>query len=65
MALRSAGESLAARALPPFKPPSLPNATAAGFFSDLGSVSLITSCKMLNAARFGSFGRFRFIMLPI
>src|SRR4051812_24487918 len=26
-------ESFAARALPPFRPPSLPNATAAGFFS--------------------------------
>ena len=30
--LRS-GESLAARALPPLRPPSLPKATAAGFFS--------------------------------
>jgi hypothetical protein len=26
------GESFAARAGPPFKPPSRPNATAAGFF---------------------------------
>src|SRR4051794_11761873 len=28
----SSGERLAARALPPFSPPSLPRATAAGFF---------------------------------
>ena len=33
MDLRFAGESLAARALPPFSPPRLPSSTAAGFFS--------------------------------
>jgi hypothetical protein len=32
---RSSGESFAAFAGPPFKPPSLPKATAAGFFSFL------------------------------
>jgi hypothetical protein len=31
--LRLAGESFAARAFPPFNPPSLPSATALGFFS--------------------------------
>lgn len=33
MRFRSLGESLAALAFPPFKPPSRPRATAAGFFS--------------------------------
>jgi hypothetical protein len=33
MLRRLAGDSLFARALPPFSPPSLPRATAAGFFS--------------------------------
>ena len=33
MALRLAGDSAAARAFLPFTPPSLPKATAAGFFS--------------------------------
>jgi hypothetical protein len=33
MDLRLAGDSFAARALPPFNPPSLPSATALGFFS--------------------------------
>jgi len=33
MDLRLAGESFAAGALPPFDPPSLPRATALGFFS--------------------------------
>jgi hypothetical protein len=31
---RLRGESFSARALPPFDPPSLPSATAAGFFDD-------------------------------
>lgn len=34
---RLVGDSAAARALPPFAPPSVPNATAAGFFVDSGS----------------------------
>jgi hypothetical protein len=36
------GESFAALATPPFKPPSLPSTTAAGFFSALGS----TACTL-------------------
>ena len=32
LALRSAADSFAARAFPPFNPPSLPSATAAAFF---------------------------------
>lgn len=36
MALRRSGESAAALAFPPFFPPSLPRATAAGFFRFLG-----------------------------
>jgi hypothetical protein len=32
LALRSAADSLAARAFPPFSPPSRPKATAAAFF---------------------------------
>ena len=31
--IRFLGDSFSARALPPFKPPNLPRATAAGFFS--------------------------------
>lgn len=37
ISLRFADERLAARALPPFSPPSLPSSTAAGFFSLIGS----------------------------
>jgi len=33
ISLRLSGESLAARLTPPFSPPSLPKATAAGFFA--------------------------------
>jgi len=36
MRWRSAGVMLAARALPPLRPPKRPSATAAGFFSGLG-----------------------------
>ncbi len=32
ISLRRSGESFEARILPPFDPPSFPNATAAGFF---------------------------------
>jgi hypothetical protein len=34
--LRLVAESFSALALPPFRPPSRPNATAAGFFSGFG-----------------------------
>lgn len=36
MDLRFAEDSFAARALPPFNPPSLPSATALGFFPCVG-----------------------------
>jgi len=51
IAFRSPGESFAALALPPFKPPSRPSVTAAGFFSlgagggtcpEIGKKSVIT-----------------------
>jgi len=37
ISLRFLGVRLAALALPPFNPPSLPSATAAGFFSGTGA----------------------------
>jgi hypothetical protein len=58
---RFLADSFAARALPPFLPPSLPNATAAGFFSfglfaSTASGSKISSRDSIieNAASFGS-----------
>jgi hypothetical protein len=57
---------LAARAFPPFIPPSLPRATAAGFFSSAGEAGAVAlgegnSCPVLNATMwaaswFGSRG---------
>ena|SRR2546422_5435187 len=59
--LRLLPDSLSARAFPPFRPPSLPSATAAGFFcdsSDFGvSGSPIASSMTWRAKRFGSDGR--------
>ena len=43
MALRFAAESLSALARPPLAPPSLPRATAAGFFPAFGSSSGVPS----------------------
>lgn len=43
MAFRLSGESFAALAFPPLAPPSLPNATAAGFFPALGFSSGVPS----------------------
>lgn len=40
--LRSFAVSASARALPPFNPPSLPNATAAGFFFNF--VAMCQAC---------------------
>jgi hypothetical protein len=64
---RFLGESFAARALPPFGPPSFPIATACGFFSRAGGWPLegvlpagtptgspVTSWKMRAAVRMGS-----------
>lgn len=48
IAERREAVSFAARALPPFNPPSRPSATAAGFFSDA------TSPTMREAMRFTS-----------
>lgn len=48
MALRLAGDSFSARALPPFIPPSLPRATAAGFFSGFGAVVCWTIAKAVS-----------------
>ncbi len=45
---RRAALNFAALACPPFRPPSFPNATAAGFFS------VVTSPRMRDAMRFGS-----------
>lgn len=47
--------SLAARIFPPLSPPSLPRATAAGFFS-LGFWP-VASRTTESASSFGSFGR--------
>jgi hypothetical protein len=49
------GVNLFALALPPFNPPSLPNATAEGFFSGLGfSSDSIVLDTILVAIRFMS-----------
>jgi hypothetical protein len=40
LALRSVADSLAALALPPFSPPSLPSATAAAFFVSLWFIAM-------------------------
>jgi hypothetical protein len=62
MALRCSVVRLFARALPPFKPPSLPSATAAGFFwwpfdfvASLASSRLINSSRPEKAISFSSF----------
>ena len=44
----------AARAFPPFRPPSRPRATAAGFF--VGLISPTASPTMVAASRLGSVG---------
>jgi hypothetical protein len=56
MAMRLAGESFAARALPPFNPPSLPRATAAGFLAGagVGAACPVDCCMILNAVSFMS-----------
>jgi hypothetical protein len=48
------GVSLAARAFPPFFPPSRPRATAAGFFPSSGSA--LTSATIAAASAFTSRG---------
>jgi|SRR6185437_10668299 len=64
-------DSFFARAGPPFRPPSLPKATAAGFFSGLsaGCVSLalpVANATMRAAHWFKSRGRFGgFVMGPL
>ena len=50
-------DNLAALAGPPFFPPSLPRATAAGFFSGAFSASDVTSSTMDLASWFTSLGR--------
>ena len=45
IAFRLAGESLAALAFPPFWPPNLPSATAAGFLPEFGSSSGVPSMR--------------------
>lgn len=58
ISLRFLAERLAARALPPFNPPSLPNATAAGFLAgmggDTGMVCPVDCWTMLKAVSFKS-----------
>ena len=54
--------SNAARALPPFKPPLRPSATAAGSFpasGSNGSASPVASSTICRASAFGSRGRLR------
>jgi hypothetical protein len=63
--LRSAGESLAALALPPLRPPSRPRATAAGFrlssADGLASVNSPVAISTISLASwFGSLGRLGF-----
>lgn len=60
IALRLAGDSAAARAFPPLAPPSLPSATAAGFFVDSGSACAfpVDMSTIILASWFGSRGRF-------
>jgi hypothetical protein len=45
-----AAKSEAARAFPPFRPPSLPNATAAAFFSDFGLRVSPVACTTIEWA---------------
>jgi hypothetical protein len=52
---RLSAVSLAALAGPPFFPPNRPNATAAGFFSGLGSTSGTTASRTCRAISAGSF----------
>src|SRR5947209_19470128 len=52
MVFRRRALSLAALAGPPFFPPSLPRATAAGFFS--GGLSVVASSTMAAAISLGS-----------
>jgi len=65
IAVRCSGVSLAARALPPFKPPRRPSDTAAGSFpvssgrgSGLSSTPPVAMSTMSFASWFGSRGRF-------
>jgi hypothetical protein len=63
--------SFAARAFPPFAPPSFPSATAAGFFSGpfgagSGAASPVAMSVMSLASWFGSRGMLeRFCMLRL
>ena len=60
MALRLAGVSAAARALPPLSPPSRPSVTAAGFLAGSGGSSLgiapVARWTISNAVWFRSLG---------
>jgi hypothetical protein len=49
ISLRFLADRLAALAFPPFKPPSLPRATAAGFFSGVGAACPVDCWTMLKA----------------
>src|SRR5687768_418158 len=65
MAFRRAGLNFAARAFPPFAPPSFPNATAAGFRVSGGSGGAfpVAMSTIIFASWFTSRGRL-FGMLP-
>ena len=56
ISLRFFAERLAALALPPFKPPSLPSATAAGFLVGAGDGAAcpVDCCMILKAVWFKS-----------
>ena len=60
MAARFAFESDFARAAPPFRPPSRPRATAAGFFAgtSVAAASCVASFTIKLANAFRSDGRF-------
>lgn len=62
------GDKLDALAIPPFKPPSLPNATAAGFFSgfstDTGATCPVTFCMIEKAFSLMSFFLLERIGIP-
>jgi hypothetical protein len=52
--LRRLFEREAALALPPFNPPSLPNATAAGFLAGVVAICPVDCWTMLKAVSFKS-----------
>lgn len=63
IAARLEGLRLAALALPPFKPPRRPNATAAGFLAGVSSAAWVT-CSKIDAASWFTSLLERFGMRP-